>query len=178
MHSAVPQLAQDVRTRCAIIARRSTNAAVFQLSFYSRRTRRLRDFPAQSAARKSGGAMSFEETLFLRDDEMDEFGDSGAYGDSLEEDYEHEEEEEEEEVPGGETLPEPAAPAPTTPSTGGGGGGGKPARKPARKAASKKSSRSKPKKKAAKKKPARKAAKKKPARKKASRKKKAPRRRR
>ena len=32
--------------------------------------------------------MSFEETLFLRDDEMDEFGDSGAYGDSLEEDYE------------------------------------------------------------------------------------------
>jgi len=32
---------------------------------------------------KSGGAMNFEETLFLRDDEMDEFGGSGAYGDSM-----------------------------------------------------------------------------------------------
>ena len=73
--------------------------------------------------------MTFDETLYGRDDEMDEYGDSGAYGDSLEEDYEHEEEEEEEEVPGGETQPEPAAPAPTTPSAGGGGGDGKPARK-------------------------------------------------
>src|SRR6266566_2537228 len=50
--------------------------------------------------------MNFEETLFLRDDEMDEFGDSGAYGDSLEEDYEEEEEEEEAEVPGGEAPAE------------------------------------------------------------------------
>ncbi len=39
--------------------------------------------------------MTFDETLYARDDEMDEFGDSGAYGDSLEEDYEEEEEEEE-----------------------------------------------------------------------------------
>ena len=39
--------------------------------------------------------MIFDETLYARDDEMDEFGDSGAYGDSLEEDYEEEEEEEE-----------------------------------------------------------------------------------
>ena len=37
---------------------------------------------------KSGGKMTFDETLYARDDEMDEFGDSGAYGDSLEEDYE------------------------------------------------------------------------------------------
>ena len=38
--------------------------------------------------------MSFDDALYARDDEMDEFGDSGAYGDSLEEDYEEEEEEE------------------------------------------------------------------------------------
>ena len=37
--------------------------------------------------------MTFDETLYGRDDEMDEYGDSGAYGDSLEEDYEEEEEE-------------------------------------------------------------------------------------
>ena len=30
--------------------------------------------------------MSFDETLYLRDDEMDEYGDSSAFGDSLEED--------------------------------------------------------------------------------------------
>ena len=60
--------------------------------------------------------MSFEETLFLRDDEMDEFGDSGAYGDSLEEDYEEEEEEEEAEVPGVEAPPEPATPPAAKPS--------------------------------------------------------------
>jgi len=28
--------------------------------------------------------MMFEETLYLRDDEADEFGDSGAFGDTLE----------------------------------------------------------------------------------------------
>ena len=44
--------------------------------------------------------MNVHETLYLRDDEMDEFGDSGAYGESLEEDYEEEEEEEEAELPG------------------------------------------------------------------------------
>ena len=35
--------------------------------------------------------MSFDETLYGRDDEMDEYGESGAYGDSLEEEYEEEE---------------------------------------------------------------------------------------
>ncbi len=44
--------------------------------------------------------MIFDNTLYARDEEMDEFGDSGAYGDSLEEDYEEEEEEEEAELPG------------------------------------------------------------------------------
>ena len=59
--------------------------------------------------------MTFDETLYGRDDEMDEFGDSGAYGDSLEEDYEEEEEEEEAaEVPAIiESQPEPAAPVPS-----------------------------------------------------------------
>ena len=53
--------------------------------------------------------MTFDNTLYARDDEMDEFGDSGAYGDSLEEDYEEEEEEEEAELPGMiEPQPEPA----------------------------------------------------------------------
>jgi len=40
--------------------------------------------------------MTFDETLYGRDDDTDEYGESGAYGDSLEEDYEEEEEEEEE----------------------------------------------------------------------------------
>ena len=71
--------------------------------------------------------MSFDETLYAGDDEMDEFGESGAYGDSLEEDYEDEEEEEEAEMPGGESRPEPE-PTPASQS-GGGGGGPKPARK-------------------------------------------------
>ena len=66
--------------------------------------------------------MSFDDALYARDDEMDEFGDSGAYGDSLEEDYEEEEEEEEAEVPGMiEPQPEPATPAPATPRPSGGG---------------------------------------------------------
>src|SRR5215471_13865284 len=57
--------------------------------------------------------MMFEETLYLRDDEADEFGDSGAYGDTLEEDYEEEEEEEESELPSVmEEEPEPASPEP------------------------------------------------------------------
>ena len=78
--------------------------------------------------------MTFYETLYLRDDETDEFGDSGAYGESLEEDFE--EEEEEEELP---TLVEPEpeeieAPAPPAPViTGGGGGSSRPAaKKPAK----------------------------------------------
>ena len=44
--------------------------------------------------------MTVHETFYLRDDEIDEFSDSGAYGDTLEEDYEEEEEEEEAELPG------------------------------------------------------------------------------
>jgi hypothetical protein len=60
--------------------------------------------------------MNFHETLYLRDDETDEFGDSGAYGESLEEDYEEEEEEEEAELPGvtdaGAEPPMPATPVP------------------------------------------------------------------
>ncbi len=41
--------------------------------------------------------MRFDDrTLWGRDDEMDEYGDSGAYGESLEENFEEEEEEEEE----------------------------------------------------------------------------------
>ena len=73
--------------------------------------------------------MTFDDTLYGRDDEMDEFGDSGAYGDSLEEDYEEEEEEEEAaEVPAIiESQPEPAAPAPSAPKPAGGGGSSKPA---------------------------------------------------
>jgi hypothetical protein len=78
--------------------------------------------------------MTFDETLYARDDEMDEFGDTAAYGDSLEEDYEEEEEEEEEEaeVPGViESQPEPAAPLPAAPRPSGGGAPPKPPRKPA-----------------------------------------------
>jgi len=41
--------------------------------------------------------MRFDDpTLYGRDDETDEFGDSSAYGESLEEDFDEEEEEEEE----------------------------------------------------------------------------------
>ena len=39
-----------------------------------------------------------DPTLYGRDDETDEYSDSGAYGESLEEDLEEEEEEEEEPV--------------------------------------------------------------------------------
>ncbi|MGA7380183.1 MAG: hypothetical protein WBX03_04975, partial [Terriglobales bacterium] len=76
--------------------------------------------------------MTFYETLYLRDDEVDEFGDSGAYGESLEEDYEEEEEEEEAEMP---AMREPEsmveAPVPSMPISSGSGGGGAP--KPAAK---------------------------------------------
>ena len=55
--------------------------------------------------------MTFDETLYGRDDEMDEYGDSGAFGDSLEEDFEEEEEEEEAEMPLlSEPEPEPVIP--------------------------------------------------------------------
>ena len=85
-------------------------------------------------------------TLYARDDEMDEFGDTGGYGESLEQDYEEEEEEESGTPEIGEGEPGPPRSMPTTPTPMGGGGGGggtgapKPAAKkkaPARKAAKK-----------------------------------------
>ena|SRR5215469_3837281 len=46
----------------------------------------------------------YDETLYGRDDEMDEYGDSGAYGETPEEEFEEEEEEEESGMPeGGES---------------------------------------------------------------------------
>jgi hypothetical protein len=118
--------------------------------------------------------MMFEETLYLRDDEADEFGDSGAYGDALDEDYEEEEEEEEEaEMPSGDDVEPEAAPEPAAPASTGGGGGSRSSRKAPAKKAPKKSSKKAPKK-AAKKKSAKKApkkaAKKKSAKKKAGKK--------
>ena len=65
--------------------------------------------------------MRFDDrTLWGRDDEMDEYSDSGAYGESLEEDLEEEEEEEEEsgvmeDRPGSESEPVMEAPAPPPP---------------------------------------------------------------
>ncbi len=77
--------------------------------------------------------MTDYETLYLRDDEVDEFGDSAAYGDTLEEDYEEEEEEEEAELPAmSEAQSAMGIPAPPMPA-GGGGGTPKPAaKKPAK----------------------------------------------
>ena len=69
----------------------------------------------------------YDPTLYGRDDE-EEFGDSGAYSESLEEDFEEEEEEEEAELPGvtgsrvESEIPMPPAPMPTS---GGGGGSSK-----------------------------------------------------
>src|SRR5208283_766500 len=105
----------------------------------------------------SGGDMRFDDpTLYGRDDETDEYADSGAYGESLEEDLEEEEEEEEpvlvedDEI---QTLPPVREPAPVTPSGGGGGESG-PAKKkaPVKKKAVKKAAKKAAKK--AKKKPA------------------------
>ena len=71
----------------------------------------------------------YDETLYGRDDEMDEYGDSGAYGESLEEELEDEEEEEETGLPEireSETVavvevdepePKPVAPARKPPAT-------------------------------------------------------------
>ena len=69
--------------------------------------------------------MTFDDlTLYARDDEMDEFGDTGGYGESLEEDYEEEEEEEAGTPEMGEGEPEPVRPTPSVPTPVGGGGGG------------------------------------------------------
>ena len=70
----------------------------------------------------------YDPTLYGRDEE-EEFGDSGAYSESLEEDFEEEEEEEEEPgMPASETVESepiaaPAPPAPKPAPAGGGGGG-------------------------------------------------------
>src|SRR5437588_9565063 len=93
-----------------------------------------------------------DPTLYGRDDETDEYSDSGAYGESLEEDLEEEEEEEEEPVLVEEDDEIPVVPArepvrarePITPS-GGGGQGGPQKKAPAKKVPAKKA----PKKKAA-----------------------------
>src|ERR1700686_2478502 len=89
---------------CAIIARRSSSSSRGLLNF---------SCPADLAnhysagpperSERSGGAMTFyDHTLYGRDDEMDEFGDSGAFNEPLEEDLEEEDEEEEE-----ARIPEP-----------------------------------------------------------------------
>jgi hypothetical protein len=94
----------------------------------------------------AGGNMRFNDpTLYGRDDETDEYSDSGAYGESLEEDLDEEEEEEEEPtlIEEADELsvplpPEPVrAPAPIT-SSGGGGSQGGPPKKAAKKAPVKK----------------------------------------
>ena len=57
----------------------------------------------------------YDPTLYGRDDE-EEFGDSGAYSESLEEDFEEEEEEEEEAGTPEPALGEPVTPAPPPPA--------------------------------------------------------------
>src|ERR1700722_4458220 len=80
----------------------------------------------------AGGDMRFDDpTLYGRDDETDEYSDSGAYGESLEEDLEEEEEEEEEpvlveeddEIPVAPAREPVRAPVPDTRAGGGGPGG-------------------------------------------------------
>src|SRR6202020_2589296 len=92
------------------------NFAVFL--FFSAKSA-LKQLPGASDSRSSGGKMTFDETLYARDDEADEFGESGAYGDTLEEDYEEEEEEEEEVPVASEPEPEPVAPPPPPKPAGG-----------------------------------------------------------
>lgn len=75
----------------------------------------------------------YDPTLYGRDEE-EEFGDSGAYSESLEEDFEEEEEEEEEAGVPEADMSEPASPAPPPPpapkpAAPGGGGPKKPAAK-------------------------------------------------
>src|SRR5436305_10465647 len=93
---------------------------------------------------KSGGAMTFYDPTLYGRDEDEEFGDSGAYSESLEEDCEEEEEEEEEPgMPASEAIesepePAPAPPAPKPAPPSGGGGGAKKAPAKKKKAAKKK----------------------------------------
>src|ERR1700676_1558663 len=104
-----------------------------------------------------------DPTLYGRDDETDEYSDSGGYGESREEDLEEEEEEEEEpvlveddEIPVAPAQEPVRAPVPVTPSGGGGSPGGPPKKAPAKKPPAKKKAAKKPAKKKAAKKPARK----------------------
>src|SRR5215831_13408520 len=117
-----------VPTECHAIIRRRYSKSFCCLLIFScpQPGRRIRSRPPL----KSGGAMTFyDPTLYGRDEE-EEFGDSGAYSESLEEDYEEEEEEEEEpgmaEPESAEAEPEPvsAPPAPSKPAAPAGGGGG------------------------------------------------------
>src|SRR5258707_4898790 len=96
---------------CAIIARRSSSSSRGLLNFSCPAD--LANYYSAGPPERSGGAMTFyDHTLYGRDDEMDEFGDSGAFSESLEEDLEEEDEEEEEEARTPEpdlSRPEPAS---------------------------------------------------------------------
>src|ERR1700686_5004390 len=148
---------------CAIIARRPGSSSRGLLNFSCPAD--LANYYSAGPPERSGGAMTFyDHTLYGRDDEMDEFGDSGAFSESLEKDLEEEDEEEEEaripepDLGRAEPASAPAAPAPRPAPAGGGGGDRKPAakKKAARRPAKKKSAKKSAKKKAARR-PARKA---------------------
>src|SRR4029077_5418641 len=104
--------------RRAIIARCSKQKSRWSFNFLvpAARARRSRTGPPQKI--RLGGAMTFYDPTRYGRDEEEEFGDSGAYSESLEEDFEEEEEAEE-----GVGLPEPkrtepqpmAVPAPPPP---------------------------------------------------------------
>src|SRR5579863_3671710 len=80
--------------RRAIIARRSSTVVVGLLISSSRQP--CAAFLAPGRQSRSGGAMTFYDPALYARDEEEDFGDSGAYSESLEEDFEEEEEEEEE----------------------------------------------------------------------------------
>src|SRR6266566_2499528 len=133
---------------CAIIARRSGSSSRGLLNFSCPAD--LANYYSAGPPERSGGAMTFyDHTLYGRDDEMDEFGDSGAFSESLEEELEEEDEEEEEaripepDLGRPEPASAPAAPAPRPAPAGGGGGARKPAakKKAAKKSAKKKAAR-------------------------------------
>src|SRR5260370_17708079 len=133
---------------CAIIARRSRSSSRGLLNFSCPAD--LANYYSAGPPERSGGAMTFyDHTLYGRDDEMYEFGDSGAFSEPLEEDLEEEDEEEEEartpepDLGRPEPASSPAAPAPRPVPAGGGGGARKPA---AKKKAAKKAKKKAPKK--------------------------------
>jgi hypothetical protein len=157
---------------CAIITRRLSKSSGGLLNSVVPAARARSAHPA---ATESGGAMRFNDPTLYGRDEEEEFGDSGAYSESLEEDFEEEEEEEETGVPEAIT-PEPVAPAPppapAAPAPAGGGGKPKAKKKAAKKLAKKKpAKKAKKAKRPARKKVAKKKAAKKPAKKAKKRKK-------